>query len=133
MIMAKDPRKKPAVEHLIFVVDDEPMLLDLAEELLGPEGFKVRTFRDPGTAVAEYAAAQPRPSVVLTDYAMDSMNGLDVIRACRRINPAQRIILISGTVDENIFANSEAKPDTFLSKPYDPKVLVAAVRTLAED
>ena len=37
----------------IFVVDDEPMLLEMAVMILEPLHFRVRTFRDPQTAVAE--------------------------------------------------------------------------------
>jgi DNA-binding response OmpR family regulator len=133
MIMAKDHRNQSGAGFLIFIVDDEPMLLDLAEMVLKSEGYEVRTFHDPATTVAEYAAAQPPPGLVLTDYAMDGMNGLDVIRECRKIHPDQKIILVSGTVDESVYANTEIKPDSFLSKPYDPNELLAAVRALAED
>lgn len=131
--MGKDFRYKPGTGPLIFVVDDEPMLLDLAEDMLKSEGFQVRTFQDPSRAVEEYAAAKPRPILVLTDYAMSGMNGLDVIRECRRIQPSQKIILVSGTVDEGIYADSGVKPDSFLSKPFNPDQFMAAVRALAED
>ena len=48
--------RKPAV---IFVVDDEPMLLDLAVAILEPQGFIVRTFRDPRQALTEYSTVKP--------------------------------------------------------------------------
>ena len=80
------------------MVDDEPMLLDLAATILQPLGFDVRTFRDPKQALAEFPAA--KPAVVVTDYAMGGMNGMDLMRECRRINPRQKMILLSGTVDE---------------------------------
>ena len=131
--MVKDPHQQPGTGPMIFVLDDEPMLLDLAEMVLKAEGYQVRAFRDPATAVVEYAAAKVPPRLVLTDYAMDNLNGLDVIRACRKIHPDQKIILVSGTVDESVYANTEAKPNSFLSKPYNPHELVAAVRALAED
>ena len=115
---------------MIFVVDDEPMLLDLAEMVLEPEGFGVRSFQDPRRALAEYAAAQPPPSLVITDYAMPGMNGLDVIRECLKLNPRQKTLLVSGTVDESVYANTDIKPDHFLAKPYNPDELVATVRAL---
>ncbi len=90
----------------IFVVDDEPMLLDLAAAILKPLGFEVRTFRDPKQALAEYPAA--KPAVLVTDYAMGGMNGMDLLRECKRINPRQKTILLSGTVDESIFANAQS-------------------------
>ena len=131
MSMAKDRQSKPAVAPVIFVVDDEVMLLDLAEVILEPEGFDVRTFRDAESALAEYAAAKTPPRVVITDYAMGEMNGLSLIRECRQLHPDQRTILVSGTVDESIYANVEIKPDCFLSKPYNAEQLAATVRTLA--
>jgi CheY-like chemotaxis protein len=114
----------------IFVVDDEPMLLDLAATILQPLGFKVRTFRDPKEALAEYPAA--KPAIVVTDYAMGEMSGLDLVRECKRINPRQKIILLSGTVDENIFANAQIKPDRFLAKPYQIRDFVESIQALAK-
>jgi len=112
----------------IFVVDDEPMLLELAATILQPLGFDVRTFHDPKQALAEYPAA--RPAVVVTDYAMPGMNGLDLVRECKRVNPRQKSILLSGTVDENIYANAQAKPDRFLPKPYQIRDFIESIQAL---
>jgi CheY-like chemotaxis protein len=113
----------------IFVVDDEPMLLDLAAAILQPLGFDVRTFRDPKAALKEFIANQP--ALLVTDYAMGEMNGLDLVRECRRVRPSQKIMLLSGTVDENVYANSTAKPNRFLAKPYQVRDFIEAVTTLA--
>ena len=115
----------------IFVVDDEPTLLEMAVMILEPLNFRVRTFRDPQTAVAEFSAANPRPALIVTDYAMHSMSGMDLIRECRRIHPKQKIILLSGTVDESIYTKAEARPDRFLAKPYQVSDFVALVQSLA--
>ena len=114
----------------IFVVDDEPMLLDLAAAILQPLGFNVRMFRDPKKALAEYPAA--KPAVVVTDYLMGEMNGMDLVRECKRINPRQKMILLSGTVDENIFASTQCKPDRFLAKPYQIPDFVEIIQALAK-
>jgi CheY-like chemotaxis protein len=113
----------------IFVVDDEPMLLDLAKAILQPLGYDVRTFRDPQTALAELPAV--KPTVIVTDYAMGAMSGMDLIRECKRLNPLQKMVLLSGTVDENIYADSAAKPDIFLPKPYQVRDFVESVQKLA--
>jgi len=115
----------------IFIVDDEPMLLEMAVMILEPLNFRVRTFRDPQTAVAEFSAANPRPALIVTDYAMHSMNGMDLIRECRRIHPKQKIILLSGTVDESIYTKAEVKPDRFLAKPYQVSDFVTLIQSLA--
>ncbi len=82
----------------IYVVDDEQVLLDLAEMILEPAGFDVCLFRDPQKALAEYSTAQPPPDVLVTDYAMGRMNGMDLIRECKRLNPQQKTILLATTV-----------------------------------
>ena len=115
---------------LVFAVDDEPMLLELVAMVLEPLGYRVRTFRDPGTAVRAFSLANPRPSLIVTDFAMHSMNGMDLIRECRRIDPEQKIILVSGTVDETIYRDSPIKPDCFLAKPYPAKQLAELVKSL---
>ena len=113
---------------LVFVVDDEPMLLELNRLILEPLGFRVRTFRDPATAVRAFSLAKPPPALIVTDYAMHPLNGMVLIEQCRQINPAQKIILVSGTVDETIFRTSPQKPDRFLAKPYQGKALADLVR-----
>jgi CheY-like chemotaxis protein len=109
---------------LIFVVDDEPMLLELASVILEPLGYRVKTFRDPQSAVEAFTSSEPQPSLIITDYAMH------LIKACRKIQPQQRILMVSGTVDESIFRNSNVKPDRFLAKPYQAKQLVDLVAAL---
>lgn len=129
--MTDNHRSKRADMPVVFVVDDEVMLLGLAEMVLEPEGFEVRTFENAEHALADFKAATPRPDLVVTDYAMGGMNGLDFIQECRKINPDQKTILVSGTVDESVYANVAIKPDRFLAKPYNPDDFVAAVRELA--
>ena len=66
----------------------------------------------PETALKEFSIN--RPEVVLTDYAMGRMTGMDLIRECRRLNPRQKIILVSGTVDEHVFSDAPRRsPTTF--------------------
>src|SRR5438105_2412689 len=64
--------KKP--QTLIYVVDDEPMLLELASVILEPLGYEVKTFRDGESAAEAFASAKPRPDLIITDFAMHAMN-----------------------------------------------------------
>ena len=117
-----------AAKTSVFVVDDEPMLLDLAETILTAAGCTVQTFRDPELALKEFSTTHP--DVVITDYAMGRMTGMDLIRECRRLNPGQKIVLVSGTVDEHVFSEAPVKPDRFLTKPYQIHELTDSVRQL---
>lgn len=120
----------PTQRPLIFVADDEPMLLELATMILQPLGFRVETFRDPLAAVRAFSLANPLPDLIITDFAMHQMNGLDLIRDCRRIHPPQKILMVSGTVDAEVYRDSPHKPDAFLAKPYSATELTALVNKL---
>jgi CheY-like chemotaxis protein len=132
MSESKAKSTKPAEnrQHLIFVVDDEPMLLELATVILEPQGFAIKSFRDPEQAVAAFTKASPKPDLVITDYAMHSMNGIQLVEQIHRLEPRQKILLVSGTVGEEIFHDSPAKPDMFLAKPYQAHQLTEAVKSL---
>ena len=71
-------------------MDDEPMLLELASVILEPLGYTVETFRSPETALRAFEGVEPKPALVITDYAMHTMTGLDLAQACRRIRPQRR-------------------------------------------
>ena len=118
------------MKPLIFVIDDEPMLLELAAVVLEPLGYAIKTFRDPATAIEAFASAHPQPALIITDYAMHNMTGMDLIEECRRVQPRQKILLLSGTVDEHVYRDSQCKPDRFLAKPYQAKQLADAVKGL---
>lgn len=129
---SKANNSKPAETrpHLVFVVDDEPMLLELATVILEPQGFVVKAFRDPETAMDAFTKSSPRPDVVITDYAMHSMNGMQLVEKIHRLEPRQKILLVSGTVGEEVFRDSPARPDMFLAKPYQAHQLTEAVKSL---
>ena len=118
---------------LIYVVDDEPMLLELASAILEALGYTIETFRSAESALRAFKAAEPPPALLITDYAMQEMTGLDLVAACRQIQPKQKVLLVSGTVEEDIYHNAPMKPDRFLAKPYQAKELIDAVETLLAD
>lgn len=115
---------------LIYVVDDEAMLLELAKVILAPLGYQVQTFRDPDSAVETFTKATQRPALIITDYSMHNMTGMDLIAECKRLHPGQKILLVSGTVGEEVFSHSPIKPDRFLAKPYEIKQLAEMIRSL---
>jgi CheY-like chemotaxis protein len=117
---------------LIYVVDDEPMLLELAVVILEPLGYQIKTFRDPELALETFDAAKPRPALLITDYAMHSMNGMQLIERFRKAEPRQKILLVSGTVGEDIFRHAPDKPDKFLAKPYQARELTRIVKALLD-
>ncbi len=128
----KRPEGGKSGKPVVYVVGDEPMLLELASMILESLGCAVETFRSPDSALRAFKAAEPRPALIITDYAMHSMTGLDLAQACRRLRPEQKILLVSGTVGPEIFRDAPARPDRFLAKPYEAGQLSNAVKALLE-
>lgn len=117
---------------LLYVVDDERPLLDLTSTLLEAEGFRVICFASAESAFDAFASASRRPDVLITDYAMGLMNGMQLIEACRCIAPEQKTLLVSGTVEPDVFIESEIKPDDFLRKPFGALEFIERVRRLLD-
>lgn len=113
---------------LIYIVDDEPLLLDLAEASLAPGGFTVKKFSDPDEALKCFAKARPKPDVLVTDYAMGKMNGVELLEKCREHRSDVKCVLLSGTVGAEVVLDAPTKVDRFVGKPYQPETLLELVR-----
>ncbi len=103
---------------LIYVVDDEPILLELAATILGHHGYAFKTFTSPVLALESFSAETPRPALLVTDYAMNPMNGLELTEQIRRLEPGLKVLLVSGTAGEDILTGANSRPEDFLAKPY---------------
>ncbi len=116
----------------ILVVDDDPDILLLMEELLGRDGrFEVRTATtgyDAGMATREF-----RPNLVLLDYMLPDVNG-NVVCERLRADPElsdTRIIIVSGVVrQDEIDTLLAAGADDFVAKPFDAEELIARIIAL---
>jgi CheY-like chemotaxis protein len=117
-------------EGSIYVVDDQSMLLELASVILEPLGYPVETFSSPEAALRAFEVAEAKPALIVVDYAMDRMTGLELAEACRRLRSTQKVLLVSGTVGTEILSHARVKPDGFLSKPYQVKDLLEAVKSV---
>ncbi len=114
----------------IYLVDDESLLLDLAEATLDQEGYPLKKFQDPEAALKSFLKEKSKPALLVTDYAMGKMNGLELIAKCKQAHPDLKSLLISGTAGAEIILNAPVKVDRFLGKPYQPATLVEMVRQI---
>jgi len=118
---------------LIFLVDDQPMLLDLAEISLQGGDYTMKKFLDPEEALDSFLKARVKPDLLITDYALGKMNGLELIERCKAAKPDLKTILVSGTAGAEIVLESPVRVDRFVGKPYQPTGLADLVqRVLSE-
>jgi CheY-like chemotaxis protein len=128
MSQAPGRRANRPKKALVYIVDDEPLLVDLAEASLAPAGYAVKKFVDPNEALAACKSAKVKPDLLVTDYAMGKMNGLELLEKCRQFRSDLKCVLLSGTAGAEIILNAPVKVDRFVGKPYQPANLLELVR-----
>jgi DNA-binding NtrC family response regulator len=116
----------------VFVVDDERALGSLIAEILELEGFRPRVFSDPCAALDALSRMDTPPPVMVTDFAMEGLNGIELIRRSRERHPALKTVLVSGSMTDTLLDQQSTQPDAFLSKPFVPQTLVDTVRSAAQ-
>ncbi len=115
----------------VLVVDDEPRVLDALEAVLATE---FRVLRAEGGEQALGLLPGEDTAVILTDYRMPGMSGVEFLRRSQEIAPeAVRIVLTAYTdVDSLMDAINTGHIYHFVPKPWDPKELLVIVRHAAE-
>ncbi len=92
---AAQPRMSDQAER-ILLVDDEPQVLSVARRNLESLGYEVSAHGSAQSALAAFDADQKRWQVVITDFAMPGMNGVELARYIRARRPEIPIILCTG-------------------------------------
>ena len=118
---------------VVYVVDDEPMVGDVVQAILKMGGYESVLFADPNTAFQALSEANPKPTLLLTDFQMPQMTGRELIQHCKKVHPALKTILYSGNVQEETVAFYPTRPDGFLRKPFTPKTLIDLVQSVLAD
>ncbi|MBC8001257.1 MAG: response regulator [Opitutaceae bacterium] len=124
-----DDFKEISGERTIFVVDDDPALLELVSEALKLHGFNVKGYTDPVRALAEFNCLHGDDDLLITDYRMDRMNGVELIDNCRIECPDLRSVMISGVPEEAEKAGAGHNSDPVLAKPFAVRELVELIET----
>ena len=115
----------------ILVVDDEESIRDLLRLVLTGEGYSVVTAND-GEEAIEHLEAQ-RFDLVITDLVMPTVNGVEVLRAAKRIDPNYPVIIITGFPSaETVTELVRLGAGDYLTKPFTIDVVVATVAKLLE-
>jgi CheY-like chemotaxis protein len=115
----------------VLVVDDEPSLLRLVIMILKENGHTVLSASSGVEALMLYSSYRSEIHLVLTDVQMPGMNGIELARRLRALNPSVKIVLMSGFVPDDIELPKDLQ---LLSKPFPPNRLVSVVdQTLAAE
>lgn len=115
----------------ILVIDDEKDLIELVRYNLEKEGFMVTGAQDGEQGLA--AARQELPDVVIIDYMLPGIDGLEVCRSLRSDNRTASIPLIMLTAksaESDRILGLELGADDYVTKPFSPRELAARIKAL---
>jgi CheY-like chemotaxis protein len=112
----------------VLIVEDNPLNLELAQDILEAQGFEVRAAHDAAQCFA--ALADRRPDLILMDIQLPGKDGLQITRELRA-NPATRdlpiVAMTAHAMVEDARLVAEAGCDGYLTKPIQTRTLAPQV------
>lgn len=117
----------------LLVVEDNPRLLKMITVCLRQEGFTVAPAASGAEAVAQIAESVP--DLIISDIMMPGMSGFalaEYVRKCPRTDLIPIIFLTAKDTKRDRISGFEAGVDAYLTKPFEPDELVAAIKNILE-
>ncbi len=118
---------------VVLCVDDEPINLQVLQNVLQPQGYRVITAASGSAALRSVATAQP--DLIVLDVMMPGMNGLDVARNLRRrygLHDLPIILLTARGRSSDMIAGFDAGANDYVVKPFVKDELLSRIRTLLQ-
>ena len=109
----------------ILIVDDDRIIGGLLRDYLGSLGYEVLCLESARDAIPQIEAESF--DIVITDYDMPDMDGLELTRVIKKINPTLPVIGISASCHERRFIDAGAVH--FVSKPFRLRQLQDVIKT----
>jgi DNA-binding response OmpR family regulator len=119
------PREEPFVGRTILIVEDDPDVVRVARAYLEREGYTVWVESDGEAGLRR--AHTGRPDLVVLDWMLPGVSGLDVLRRLRAEGATPVVMLTARTEEADRVLGLELGADDYLSKPFSPRELVARV------
>jgi two-component system alkaline phosphatase synthesis response regulator PhoP len=112
----------------VLVVDDDRKIVDLVRLYLEKDGYRVLAAYD-GLRALEMARRE-QPDLIVLDLMLPGMDGLDVCRTLQGESEVPIIMLTARTTDEDKLIGLEIGADDYVTKPFNPREMVARVRAV---
>jgi signal transduction histidine kinase len=122
--------RSSSTEKIVLLADDEMMLRDLLAELLESNGYTVIKVSS-GVEALKVLTEEIKVDLVIMDYSMPEMNGLDCVNQIRKLKFEMPIILSTGSLSlEKDFNPKKMGINSLLSKPYEFDTMLATIQQL---
>jgi DNA-binding response OmpR family regulator len=120
--------------HRIYVVDDEPDMVDLLATVLRAEGFEVESFTDGRAALAR--VLEEPPELLLLDLMMPDLDGFELLKLLRLDSRARDVVVLvvsARTGHQAQLETLQLGANAYIYKPFSPRELVTQVHQLLDD
>ena len=115
----------------ILLVDDEKSTRDSLYALFEREGYEVLVASNGPDALSIFRLSGRPIELLVTDYNMPHMSGLELARECSRLDSGLRVLYVSGSrPDEELQADLQTRTRGFLAKPFRAGELLRKTREL---
>jgi DNA-binding response OmpR family regulator len=118
----------PMAGELILVVDDEENIIDLTRMYLEQDGYRVESAMDGAQALE--MIRDRKPALVILDIMLPEVDGFEVCRRTRAESDVPIIMLTARDEDIDKIVGLELGADDYLTKPFNPRELVARVKAI---
>jgi two-component system alkaline phosphatase synthesis response regulator PhoP len=112
----------------VLVVEDESSIASFVALYLKNAGFAVRTAATGNEALDAMAAAQP--ALIVLDLMLPDIDGIEVCRRIRKSSDVPILMLTARDEDVDKIIGLEVGADDYLTKPFNPRELVARVKSI---
>ncbi|MDE4915742.1 MULTISPECIES: response regulator [Methylobacterium] len=113
----------------IAIVEDDPDIRALLAGYLEGEGFRAVAL-DGGTALDRLLASGPAPDLIVLDWMLPGEDGLSICRRLREADGPPIVMLTAKDEDIDRVLGLEMGADDYVSKPFNPRVLLARIRAV---
>src|SRR3989338_1950809 len=116
-----------------IVVDDEPVIKDIVATLLEMEGYSVSSFENSLEALKH--ARDKEYDIIVTDYFMPGINGIELIQKIKEVHPYIASVLITGVGSEQtvIDAFTKGNVNSYVTKPFNNEELLRILRLAVKE
>ena len=123
----------PGTGQHVLCVDDDPAMVLMVDGLLRRHGYKVTTYEQPAAALARVRADPRAFDILVTDFNMPEMNGMELATAVTRAAPGLPIIITSGFISDDMRQRAaELNVGALLQKEYTLERLAGLVHGVLE-
>ncbi|MBW1783940.1 MAG: response regulator, partial [Deltaproteobacteria bacterium] len=135
IIEEKDPAEEPSRgSETVLFVDDEDMIIDVAEELLKQLGYSVLIARSGKEAIATYEENKDQIDIVVLDMIMPDMSGSETYDGLKEKHPEVKVLLSSGySINGQATEILNRGCNGFIQKPFKMRELSQKLRVILEE